>query len=38
VSGKTGFWVFIPILGSFIWIIRTQGALNRTWAAHGTPA
>jgi hypothetical protein len=31
VRGPTGFWVLIPIVGGFIWIIKTQGALNRFW-------
>ncbi len=39
VSGLTGFWVLIPIVGSFIWIIKVQNALNQYWTAHGvTPA
>jgi hypothetical protein len=35
VSGLTGFWVLIPIIGSFIWIAKVQGALNRFWAFQG---
>ena len=31
VSGLTGFWTFIPIIGGIIWIIKVQGALNRAW-------
>jgi hypothetical protein len=31
VSGLTGFWVLIPLLGGFIWIAKVQGALNRFW-------
>jgi hypothetical protein len=31
VTGLTGFWVLIPIIGSFIWIAKVQGALNRFW-------
>jgi hypothetical protein len=33
VSGVTGFWNLIPIVGGFIWIIKVQGALNRQWQA-----
>ncbi|HVC69465.1 MAG TPA: DUF4234 domain-containing protein [Acidimicrobiales bacterium] len=35
VSGVTGFWVLLPIVGGFVWLIKTQGRLNRYWAAHG---
>jgi Domain of unknown function (DUF4234) len=31
VSGVTGFWTFIPLIGLIIWIIKVQGALNRRW-------
>lgn len=31
VSGVTGFWTFIPLVGFIIWIIKVQGALNRRW-------
>jgi hypothetical protein len=33
VSGVTGFWVFLPLLGSLIWLFKTQGALNDFWRA-----
>jgi hypothetical protein len=35
VSGLTGFWVLLPLIGGIIWIVKTQGALNRYWRAHG---
>jgi hypothetical protein len=35
VSWMTGFWVFIPFIGWFIWVVRTQGRLNDFWLAHG---
>jgi Domain of unknown function (DUF4234) len=38
VSGLTGFWVFIPLIGWFIWVVRTQGRLNDFWLAHGGTA
>ena len=38
VSGKTGFWFFLPLVGYFIWIIKVQGALNRFWASKGGAA
>jgi hypothetical protein len=36
VSGPTGLWILLPIVGAFIWLFKTQGALNRFWSAHGT--
>jgi uncharacterized protein DUF4234 len=38
VSGKTGFWLFLPIVGYFIWVIKVQGALNHFWASKGGAA
>ena len=38
VSGVTGFWMFLPIVGWFIWTIKTQGSLNRNWESHGAVA
>jgi len=38
VSGKTGFWVLLPIIGSFIWLFKTQGNLNKYWKSHGASA
>lgn len=38
VSGPTGFWLFLPLIGGIIWIIKTQGALNKFWLAHGATA
>ena len=35
VTGLTGFWVLLPIIGGFVWIIKTQGRLNEFWASHG---
>lgn len=35
VSGLTGFWVLLPIIGGFIWLFKTQGRLNQFWRAHG---
>jgi len=33
VSGVTGFWNLIPIVGWIIWVIKVQGALNARWEA-----
>ncbi len=38
VTGLTGFWVFIPIVGFFIWVIKVQGRLNDYWAGGGVNA
>lgn len=35
VSGLSGLWVFVPYVGTFIWIAKVQGALNRYWSAKG---
>ncbi len=36
VSGKTGWWVFLPLIGWFIWVAKVQGNLNRYWESHAT--
>jgi len=33
VSGLSGLWVFVPYVGSFIWMAKVQGALNEYWRA-----
>jgi uncharacterized protein DUF4234 len=35
VTGKTGFWMLIPLLGLIIWIVKVQGALNAFWRGKG---
>jgi hypothetical protein len=35
VTGLTGFWVLIPLVGGIIWVFKTQGRLNDFWRAHG---
>ena len=35
VSGISGLWVFVPYVGTFIWIAKNQGALNEYWRAKG---
>jgi uncharacterized protein DUF4234 len=35
VSGLTGFWTFIPLVGWVIWIVKVQGALDRRWQTAG---
>jgi hypothetical protein len=31
MTGWTGLWLFLPIVGWFVWTIKIQGALNRYW-------
>ena len=38
VSGVTGFWMFLPLIGFIIWVVKVQGALNRFWASKGATA
>lgn len=35
VTGVTGFWNLIPLVGFFIWVIKVQNALNARWEATG---
>ena len=38
VSGVSGLWVFVPYVGTFIFIAKVQGALNAYWKAKGAGA
>jgi hypothetical protein len=31
VTGLTGFWTLLPIIGAIVWFVKVQGALNRYW-------
>ena len=31
MTGWTGLWMLLPIVGWFVWTIKIQGALNRYW-------
>ena len=35
VSGKTGFWMLLPLIGLIVWFVKVQGALNRFWESKG---
>ncbi len=35
VTGKTGFWMLLPLIGYFVWVAKVQGALNRFWKSKG---
>ena len=31
MTGWTGLWMFLPLVGWFVWMVKIQGALNRYW-------
>jgi len=35
VRGIYGLWFLLPIVGSIIWFVQVQGALNRYWESKG---
>ncbi|MGA3147180.1 MAG: DUF4234 domain-containing protein [Acidimicrobiales bacterium] len=35
VTGVTGFWVFLPFVGFFVWVVKVQGRLNEFWESGG---
>src|SRR5215208_1338178 len=35
VTGKTGFWILLLIIGGIVWFVKVQGALNRYWESKG---
>jgi hypothetical protein len=38
VRGVTGLWFLLPLVGSIIWFVKVQGALNRYWESKGASA
>jgi Domain of unknown function (DUF4234) len=38
MTGWTGLWVFLPIVGWFVWTIKIQRALNRYWESKAVAA
>jgi Domain of unknown function (DUF4234) len=40
ITGYTGLWALIPILGGIVWLFKVQGRLNEYWstASQQTPA
>jgi hypothetical protein len=38
VSGATGAWILLPLIGSIIWFVKTNGALNNYWRSLGATA
>jgi Domain of unknown function (DUF4234) len=37
ISGWTGLWVLLPIVGWLVWTVRVQRALNRYWTSKAEP-
>jgi len=37
VRGIYGLWFLLPLIGSLIWFIQVQGALNRYWESRQSP-
>jgi len=38
VSGWTGLWILLPIVGGIVWFVKVQGALNRYWESKAPAA
>jgi hypothetical protein len=38
VSAATGFWILLPLVGWFVWVVKSQRALNRFWVDRGATA
>jgi hypothetical protein len=38
MTGWTGLWALIPLIGSIVWLVKVQGALNRYWESQTTAA
>ncbi len=35
VSGMTGLWILLPLIGAIVWFVKTNGALNSYWRSVG---
>jgi hypothetical protein len=38
VTWMTGLWILLPVVGGFIWNIKTQGRLSEYWQAYKAAA
>jgi uncharacterized protein DUF4234 len=38
MTGWTGLWILLPLIGFFVWTAKVQGALNRYWKSQGATA
>jgi Domain of unknown function (DUF4234) len=38
MTGWTGLWMLLPLIGFFVWTAKVQGALNRYWTSKAATA
>ena len=38
MSDFTRIWVFLPLIGGIIWLVKTQGGLNQFWPSQAIAA
>ena len=38
MTGWTGLWILLPLIGFFVWTAKVQGALNRYWKSKAATA
>jgi Domain of unknown function (DUF4234) len=38
MTGWTGLWMLLPLIGFFVWTAKVQGALNRYWQSKAATA
>lgn len=38
VKGITGLWLLLPLIGSVVWFVKVQRALNDYWTSKGAPS
>ena len=35
ITGLSGFWVLLPLIGGIVWLFKVQNTLNRFWESKG---
>jgi len=38
MTGWTGLWILLPLIGFIVWTVKVQGALNRYWESKAVTA
>ncbi len=38
VSGVTGLWILLPLVGGIVWFVKVNGAINEFWKSQGVAA
>jgi hypothetical protein len=38
MTGWTGLWILLPLIGFIVWTVKVQGALNRYWKSKAVAA